>query len=740
MIITGVAMPGLILFSPVIPMWAIAGCLLLSGWAVWRSAAGCRLRRNDRCLLWGVRMLSLLVLAFLLLLPCRREVRQEREKPALAVVYDLSASMTDNPGGERLNRSERSAAWLQSAELRRALARYRVYVFGAGAVCHEDLDLSALPVPSEGRTHLVPVLNRAAERLRGENLAAMLLFSDGLDQSVEKLSDRAARIPVFIPALEEGGSGPARRQDFWIQELDYPRRATQHWEVSVVIGIRRKDGQAGQAFPVQLLGGGRVLQQAEVVFAEQETYRRVTLTLPLPELGSQLLQAVMTPEEDAVADNNRRDFVIEVTDSKRRILYLEGIPRWEFKYLKRALTTERSQELAAFLQSGTGAFINFDERGGHERGTPPDFSEAGLRDFSLIILGDLAASAFSAEQALALVQVVEKGGALLFMGGSRAYGDGGVFRHPQLQPLTPVVSAPEAAMREGRFAVDFTASGRALPAFAGLGEGGRLPPLLSLWEPVQPGELSTTLLAAADGAPVLVGSRCGQGRVAVVLSDSLWRWQLGAESGGREKGMYANFVGQLLLWLAPSAGDREAEGSIRLVPVTRDVFVQERLQLGAVCGRLVPLAGLTCRVTQPDGTLVALSMVPGDPGREGGLGPGEAGVRCDWTPAQSGVYRLEVAARDGTRSETMLLPVRKPELEFTGAPLHREWLQRLASSSGGRFFAWSERGQVLAALPGGERLIESVREEPLWNRWWWLVVLIGLFTLEWYLRRRSDLV
>lgn len=735
-----VTMPGLILLSPVMPLWAIAGCALLFGWAAWRSSAGCRLRRRDRLLLWGLRMLSFAVLAFLLLLPFRREVRREQEKPALAVICDLSASMTDNPGRERLTRADKSVAFLKSAELRRALERYRVFVFGAGATCREELQLSALPAPNEGRTYLVPVLNRAAERLRGENLAAIILLSDGLDQSLEKLSDRAAQTPIFIPALEESGTAAATQPDFWIQEIDYPRRATQHWEVSLTVGIRRKNGQAGQTFPLQLLGGGVVLKEVEVVFAEQETYRSVTLTLPLPELGSQLLQAVILPEEDATADNNRRDFVIEVTDSKRRILYLEGTPRWEFKYLKRALTTERSQELAAFLQSGTGAFINFDERGGSERGTPPDFSETGLREFSLIILGDLAENGVNKAAAEALVQYVEKGGALLFMGGTRAYGSGGVFHHPQLQPLTPVVSAPGATMREGRFTVDFTASGRALPAFSGLGDSGRLPPLLSVWEPVQLGEFATTVLAASDGAPVLVGSRCGQGRVAVVLSDSFWRWQLGAESGGREKGMYANFIGQLLLWLAPTSADHHAEGTIRLVPVTRDLFVQERVQLGAVCGRQVPLAGLTCRVTQPDGTVVALPLVSGDPGREGGLSPGEIGVRCDFMPEQSGVYRLEAAARDGTRSETMLLPVRKPELEFTGALLNREWLQHLAKNSGGHFFALSESKKALSELPGRERLIESVREEPLWNRWWWLAILIALFTLEWYLRRRHDLV
>ena len=81
--------------------------------------------------------------------------------------------------------------------------------------------------------------------------------------------------------------------------------------------------------------------------------------------GRILYRVEILPENDAKPDNNRREFLIEVTNAKNRVLYLEGAPRWEFKFLKRALLAEQNYQLSAFVQGGT-IHVHRGTKGKHE--------------------------------------------------------------------------------------------------------------------------------------------------------------------------------------------------------------------------------------------------------------------------------------------------------------------------------------------------------------------------------------
>jgi len=732
---------GSLFLSPVIPIWLILFCAILFAGLAWRTYAFCSLKYSERWILWCLRMLAFGILAVLLLQPSRRETSSELEKPVLAVLLDLSASMRDNPQAEKMSRAEKALAFLKKSDIRKQLENFRVQYFAVGSSLQEGIDAAADPKFSEPASLLAPAINQLAERLRAEPLSGLLLLSDGLDQSSVWLEGRAQQIPVLIPELENIPLEQSLlQQDFSIESVHYPRRALKQWEVKVEVTIRRRNGSLAQTFPVELLQNGSMLRSSEALFEVNENFRKLEFSFTAEELGNQLYQLNMLPLQDADAGNNRREFVIDVTDARKRILYLEGTPRWEFKYLKRSLLAEKNQQLNAFLQSGTGAFLNFSESEHQETLTLPAFSTESLRDYSVVILGDLKADSLKEEDYRMLAAFVEKGGALLFLAGGRSCSPDGVLSSPLFKELAPVVSLPGAQMREGRFSVDFTAAGRSQPAFSDLLSELRLPPLLSFWGPVENSAFSTVFLAAADGSPVLLGRRYGQGRAAVILSDSLWRWQLGSESGGSGKGLYGRFLTQLLQWLAPGLQTQNEEDSIQLLLPSQEVDLRAKIRVGAICGKRVSGSGLACRILVPDGSSLALPMLPAQLGLEVGLPAPEAGYRCEFVPEQEGTYRLQVISRDGLSSEEALLVVKQPALEFTGASIDRRWLQRLAKETGGVMLPWEQAGTLLKKLPVRPRRVDIVREYSLWNKWPWLAGLILLFSLEWYLRRKWDLV
>ncbi|MCK5805010.1 MAG: hypothetical protein KAI66_19400, partial [Lentisphaeria bacterium] len=78
--------------------------------------------------------------------------------------------------------------------------------------------------------------------------------------------------------------------------------------------------------------------------------------------------------------------------------------------------------------------------------------------------------------------------------------------------------------------------------------------------------------------------------------------------------------------------------------------------------------------------------------------------------------------------------------EKTGASVNREYLQQLAQDTSGKFVKWSDRHSLLKDIPHNVREITNTREYPVWNRWPWLLIIIALFSAEWYWRRKLDMV
>ncbi|NMA46187.1 MAG: hypothetical protein GX945_06455 [Lentisphaerae bacterium] len=733
--------PAVILWNPVLPPVIMLLCGIVFAWLAWRTYRDCRIERRKRLLFWSLRMAAFLILCFILAQPSRRDTRRESEKPALAVLVDISASMDDNPTRAPQTRAVRAASFLRSKTIKEAEKDFRVLYFAVGNDLEEGFDPSSDLSFHAPRTFLLNALQRLNARLRAENLAGIILLSDGLDQSMLDLDSLAFTAPLLIPELEDPAPiADSEQSDFAITDLAYPKRVIVKWDTRIELSVQRKTGSGGAAFPVHLRQNGEIIKSEQVEFADNERFRKVAFTITPEQIGSQLYEVAIEPENDQDSSNNRKELLIEVTDAKQRVLYLEGVPRWEFKFLKRALLAEKSYQLNAFVQGGDGAFINFDEQSGLAGGALPTLNAENLKAYKAIIIGDMPGSAIDADAAKQIQDFVDKGGGLLIIGAARAYGRDGFISNEHIQAMMPAKSAPDATMREGRFMVDFTAAGRAVPALASLADEMRLPPILSLWAPVETGAFTTVVLTSSDNTPVLVTRRFGQGRVAMLLSDSLWRWQMGSGGDNGGKGIYGRFVTQLLTWLCPSQDERDDSGLMQILLADGEVDLRARMVIGLGGLKQSGVSSVTCRIRTPGDKELAIPMAPARLESEVGLSQPTDGFRCDFVPDEVGPYRVSVTSPDGTQEAGTVFLARFPEHERSGQPANRSLLQRLASMSNGNYLPWAEQQDLLAKLDRTPREIESASEYPIWNHWLALAALITLFCLEWWLRRRADMV
>lgn len=737
-----------VMVDPVLPVWLIAALVAAVLGIHGLICLGYDLPVRTRLGLWLLRAASLLLLVWLLLLPELRNVTVEKELPVLGVAVDASASMTEKLGDNRSNRGDNAVDFLTSRTTRAWFDKFRVMRYEIGDDLQESRgDVRDLAFAG-ARSFIAPGLNQVAARLQGQNVSGVIVLSDGLDQSGENLSPLARSLPLYVLELEPPSvQTQTLKPDLYIAEVAAPKRTVVQWQTKIEALVRRR-GTAAVSVPVKLLEGERELRTTTLTFAENEGYQHAVFEITPNATGQTLYRVELDPPagSDSIKENNFREFVMDVTDPENRILYIEGSPRWEFKFLKRALIADKNFLLAVFVSTGFGVFLSFNENSGMGKGDAPKFTRDGLAPYKIVILGDMTADSLREDDYKGLLEFVDKGGGLLITGGAKALATNGWASVVQMKDMMPARPAPGSKMHEGEFPATLTAAGRTHPAVQGLATEKGFPPLLSYWEPMQTNEFSSVLLSTTGDAPVLIVRRFGQGKVAMLCSDSLWRWQLGSSDTGTGvgagKNLYNQFMTQLAYWLTPELKQTSDSNAIlQVFTADSEVDVRKQITIGAALesGGKALETTLACRVETPDSQKLSFPMAPGLLGANVGLPKPLKGYLADFAPPVPGRYRITVSSADGQHTAETILLVRQAYREKTGAPANAEYLRGLAQASGGLYVAWKDREKFFEKIPREVRERRMTTQQPLWPHWYWLTLLIAIFAAEWLWRRRLDL-
>ena len=192
---------------------------------------------------------------------------------------------------------------------------------------------------------------------------------------------------------------------------------------------------------------------------------------------------------------------------------------------------------------------------------------------------------------------------------------------------------------------------------------------------------------------------------------------------------------------APSEKDVETSSLLQIVTRRNTVELREKVVLGAVYAAASGEASqLTCRITTPTGKALVFPMLAGTLGSDVGLSRPLAGQRCYFTPNEAGRYDIVMTTADGTQSAELTLLAAEPQLETTREPLGRDYLDDVAQQTGGRFVPWADRFRMFQDLPHETQAFTRTSEVSIWDRWWWIGVILTLFCSEWWWRRKLDLV
>jgi len=347
-----------------------------------------------KLLLIALKSTALAVLLACLLQPMLITSIPVAQQNDVAVIVDDSRSMTirDMKNGRTRGDVARDLLYGVNGLMDRLHDDFQVHTFRIGTGSHgldgpQDLTFAA------PRTLLAEGLEQVAQTLQGLPLAGVILISDGGDNSRQDPIRQAKRLQTAdIPLFTVGMGKAAGLKDREITQVAAARTVMDESIFDVNVTVRNR-GYDQREFDLIIEEGGRVVARQTVQPGTSRSPQRYTLELSSEYEGSRVYTARIPAEEDeSIVQNNQRSFLVNKERRKSDVLYIEGHPRNEYKFIRRAVEGDQSLRLVTYLKTGPHKFLRQGIASPAElaNGFPQNKSE--LYQFEAIVLGDISKS------------------------------------------------------------------------------------------------------------------------------------------------------------------------------------------------------------------------------------------------------------------------------------------------------------------------------------------------------------
>jgi hypothetical protein len=696
-------------------------------------------RRQRTITLEALRLIAVTAVVIMLWQPEWQKTLHPTSKPQIVILHDTSKSMeTIDAAIPATSGSE--AKVVSRAEL-------------AATTLASDL---WNPLAANGKNEVlrIPFAKAAPETIAGtdintalgdtlknhDNLRAVIMLSDG-DHNIgqppvaaaQKL--RARGIPLF--AMPIGST--QRMPDVDILTVAAPSYGIVGENVQIPFTIRSSLDREVRTVIRMRDEKGNEQSKNIVIPPNAETYD--SLLWRIRKEGTSTLElSLPVHERERIATNNNRKFSIAGRPEKIRVLVVESLPRWEYRFLRNALSRDPGVELSCLLFHpilGPGG-------GNHYISSFPSKPE-DLAPYDVIFLGDVGIgnNQLTKEQCTLIRGLVEnQASGVVFLPGSK--GNQFSLLDTDLADLIPVVldDTQRNGIRDPLAApLTLTSEGRS-SLLTLLGENEEENP--EIWRqlpgfhwhaPVIKAKAGAEVLAVHGNsrskfgaAPLLVTKSAGNGKVLFMGIDSAWRWRRGVEDL-----YHYRFWGQVARWMSyqrnMAAGKR-----------VRVFFNPERPQPGDTVtlnanafdpdGSPLRDGTVSVDLTSPDGRAQRLSLEK----LESTWGSFSGRFKVD----QTGTWKLRVINSEDESNplETSLI-AQGSEIEKTGQPARPEVLEELARIARGRIIQPDQIPSLINEIKALPQPRPIISRTPLWSHWATLTALITLLATFWTARKLS---
>lgn len=729
------------------PGWVLAClCLLAAVALAWplirgRRDEAVRVRGGRLATLWGLQSLVTAILLTILWQPALLVATLQKQQNVVAVVVDDSGSMALKDGGAE-SRSMQAQRILRNEVLDELRKQFQVRLYKTGSSLERLEKVESLKADARA-TRLSDSLKTVAAESSSVPIGAIVLLSDGGDNSggidLPTLSEiRSRRIPVHTV----GFGREKYDRDVEIAAAEVPARALSESRIAAQVTLRQT-GYAQQKAVITVRDESRVLAQHPVTFRADGTPQTETVLFNAGVAGPKSVQIAVNPLQGEESNaNNQVTRLVTVEKRKPRILYIEGEPKWEYKFIRRALDEEKTVALSSMVRTTQNKIFRqgIAEPKELEDGFPAKAED--LFAYDGLIIGGVEIGYFSAtQQDMIRMFVDRRGGGLLFLGARNGLSDGGWAKSNLIDLLPVTITDRRGTFKRDRAKVSLTSSGTdslitrlsEVPA-TNADRWTKMPELENFQETgaVKPGAVTLLELNAGTAKwPLLVTQNYGRGRTALFASSGSWRWQMLQPI---EDLSHENFWQQLCRWLVTDSPARVVGSTPRQV-LADEQRVQFRAEVRDKQFLPVNDARVVARVMSPDGGGAEVELRP-DPFTTG-LYTGA------WDAEKTGSYVAEVIAKRGDEElGADIINFRREDgtAESFATEQNRDLLEKLSSQTGGIYYKPEDVGKLAKDISYSEAGITVREAKDLWNMPIVFLALLGLKAIEWLLRRQWGVV
>jgi uncharacterized membrane protein len=735
-------------FASAWPLWVLA-VLVVAGLALFAFTL-----YRQRHLAWWRKLiigtLQVLMLATVLVMLWRPVLLVERVRDReniVAVVMDASASMAHGEGEK--SRLQDSVAALQGGTLDSLRKSFGVRLFSFAGPVQTLKQLDEIPPPGS-QTKIGDALNTVLQTGATTPLSGVIVITDGGENGGTLSEERLTELASFGVPVHTVGVGPEQTpNDLELDSVMLADAAAPGEVLNAEVSIRHS---AKGKTRLRVYDGDKLLAANDVTLTADAGITTQSIAVPAGDPGVRDLRFTLDPlPDERNTINNTRTHVMDVTPRRQNILYIEGEPRWEYKFIRRAADTDPTLRLASMVRATPNRYYRQGIEQAEELadGFPKKIEE--LFGYDAVVIGSFEASALSSDQHEALKEFVDRrGGGLLMLAGRDGLSDGGWGLTPVAQTLPAQLAATQTksfALVTARAVLTEYGAESPITRFdddnaKNVKAWNELPPFGDL-EPVgklKPG--AVVLLGAKAGnkeVPLLVWQHYGRGTSYVLTTGSTWRWKMRLP---HEDQRHFTFWRQLLHALAADAPPR-----LSLTTNAKVFDDQQRVPISAELHdeKFEPVndAAVALTVTSDDGATQQVQMSPS--------GQGDGRYTASIEAPATGLYRVSMDARsgktakNGQTAKNAQIEIGSLETHFRrndgvvehfGTQQNRPLLQRIADSTGGRYWRLDQLAELPEAMKYSKAGIVERQTLELWNLPAFFLLLLLLKLGEWLLRLR----
>jgi hypothetical protein len=747
--------------------------LLPAGWLIYE-----RQRRNLggisprlRIGLTATRVTVLVILLSVLSGPYLRLDQTVEKRPILAYFLDCSQSMALPAGPFTTDREWAAVAAALGHPAVDAEVRKAVSQISRAKLAHDALDarrqqlieplaktydlrfyrladrLDRLPVsgpawklpevlPSGPSTRLGDGITQLIEEAAGREIAGIVLLSDGQNNaglSPAEAARAAAEVSAPIFTVPCGSEAPVR--DLSVADVFAPDLVSVGDTVHVSATIELQ-GYAEVPVEVQLTeeGGTAPLDSKELTLRSTEP-QTVDLSFEAKQPGLRTLTVrvsakVNLPED--LPENNTDSVVVRVSDEKLHVLYVEGAPRWQFRFLKNAM--RRDHGLSGLGGQGPDIVLETEARRLPAEATPLPKTLDALAKYQMVILGDVSPQLADAKFVETLAEGVRSRGVGLIVASGPLWMPGRF--DSRLTDLLPVRMGRAVAGIEAPaykpFRLELSPDGAAHETMRLYDDRDRndvawrhMPPFYWCAAVERPAAAATVLAwnpsvgMRYGKMPLVAHHYAGRGKVLFVGTDSTWLWRQNV--GDR---FFYKFWGQAIRFVASrDQSELKKKGWLEVRPIRPQPGEQvdlELIALGPDGGpRQEPQLPLHVHAADRD-RIVDLAADQHNRGRYTGRFLAET----------AGSYRLVFDPGQGGKPLESQIQVANATTELRRPNLNLPVLRQL-----GKLVAIDQLASIPKQLQGEVKRIDVHREASIWDNWLILTLLVVVYCVDIALRR-----